>query len=260
MVRPFLRKFMQAALAVIAMVFVAFVFQNCAQSLPGGAGSSSQSGYGTLVSAPGKSCKEILQVNPSSPTAAYYIDPDGKGAGVDPFQVYCDMTTDGGGWMLVARNDQTTTFTAFDRPWVDYKNGFGNLEGHGLGWLGNERLHAVTAAQPVVLKVVDDVRAHLYGQFSVDTEANNYKLGLVDAPATSADGGYFVQFNGVNFTTWDRDNDTYPDDNCAEVYHTGWWYTACYAMTIAGSDMNQVYWRDSAGAVEPAAFIEMWVR
>ena len=42
-------------------------------------------------------CAAILTVDPTSPDGIYAIDPDGAG-GTDPFDVYCDMTTHGGGW------------------------------------------------------------------------------------------------------------------------------------------------------------------
>ena len=49
----------------------------------------------------GESCYDVLARNPSASSDAYIIDPDGIG-GLDPFEVYCDMTTDGGGWTEVA--------------------------------------------------------------------------------------------------------------------------------------------------------------
>lgn len=43
------------------------------------------------------SCREALQAVPTAVSGIYSIDPDGLGLG-ESFEVYCDMTTDGGGW------------------------------------------------------------------------------------------------------------------------------------------------------------------
>ena len=54
---------------------------------------------GSSSDRPGDSCKQIINEGFSIGDGIYWIDPNG-GNTTDSFQVYCDMTVDGGGWIL----------------------------------------------------------------------------------------------------------------------------------------------------------------
>ncbi|KXJ14378.1 Ficolin-2 [Exaiptasia diaphana] len=106
----------------------------------------------------------------------YTVWPDNQGK----IKVYCDMTTDGGGWTVFQRRKDGSV--DFFRNWTDYKRGFGNLTGE--FWLGNDFIHRLSAKKNSSLRVDlgdwDGTKIYAkYGQFKIETEADNYKLRVV---------------------------------------------------------------------------------
>lgn len=151
----------------------------------------------------------------------------------NPFYVYCDMETDGGGWTVFQRRLDGSV--GFYHGWEKYKEGFGNINSE--YWLGNEKLFYLTAQGDYELRVdmtnfEEETRYAHYDKFRIGDEATFYKLiiGTYSGDAGDSLGGH----RDNSFTTKDADHDTYPNSNCAVSYKGAWWYTACHSSNLNG--------------------------
>ena len=159
----------------------------------------------------------------------YSVNPDGKGH----FNVYCDMRTDGGGWTVFQRRQDGSV--DFYRGWNDYKAGFGQLTAD--FWLGNDKIHRLTASRPSSLRVkledwnVNRVYAK-YGKFNIGDEQAQYRLEVSSYSGTANDS--LAYHNNMAFTTKDRDNDGASGKNCAVEYTGAWWYNWCLQSNLNG--------------------------
>ena len=108
-------------------------------------------------------------------SGVYTINPDGSGT----FDVFCDQTTDGGGWNVFQKRQDGSV--VFYRGWADYKQGFGDINGE--FWLGLGKIHRLTSSGQYKLRVdLEDFAGNTayaeYDSFGVVSEGNKYQLSL----------------------------------------------------------------------------------
>ena len=173
-------------------------------------------------------CSDLLKSGHTQ-SGLYSVNPDGRGH----FTVYCDMRTDGGGWTVFQRRQDGSV--DFYRGWNDYKAGFGQLTAE--FWLGNDKIHRLTASRPSSLRVeLEDwngVKVYAkYGKFNIGDEQAQYRLEVGSYSGTAGDS--LAYHNNMAFTANDRDNDNSGSRNCAVRYTGAWWYKSCHYSNLNG--------------------------
>ena len=176
---------------------------------------------------------------------------------------YCDMETDGGKWLVIQRRINGSV--DFYRNWVDYVNGFGDLEGE--FWYGLEKTHCLTTREDVELRIeqgngTTPTIVWTYQLFRVQDASTNYRLTIGQGQGTGYDA--MTEQNGQAFSTKDRDNDGL-SSNCAVSYGGAWWFNKCHHSNLNGrygyhqDDPDRIAWYDGT-AYRHYTNVEMKIR
>jgi len=121
-----------------------------------------------------KDCADTFKAGERD-SRVYTINPDGSGI----FDVFCDHTTAGGGWLVFQKRLDGSV--DFYRGWTEYKRGFGSLTGE--FWLGLDKIHLLTSRENYKLRVdLEDFDGNTYyaeyDLFGVASEGEKYKLSV----------------------------------------------------------------------------------
>jgi len=182
-----------------------------------------------VYSGKAKSCKHIKELVPSSVNGVYEIEVDGE-----KLEVRCEMNSASGGWTVFHRRYDGSV--NFKRKWTSFEDGFGELNGE--FWLGLKKLNKLTKNSVNDLRVEissfdGETKYAKYTEFRIADATENYKISFNGGVH---DGSMFrdslSSSNGMEFSTFDKDNDA-SDGNCAASFGANWW-RACGSNNING--------------------------
>ncbi|XP_045878917.1 tenascin isoform X5 [Meles meles] len=206
-----------------------------------------------------RDCSQAM-LNGDTTSGLYTIYLNGDKA--QALEVFCDMTSDGGGWIVFLRRKNGRE--DFYRNWKAYAAGFGDRREE--FWLGLDNLHKITAQGQYELRV--DLRDHgktayaVYDKFSVGDAKTRYKLRVEGYSGTAGDS--MAYHNGRSFSTFDKDTDS-AITNCALSYKGAFWYKNCHRVNLMGrygdnnhsQGVNWFHWKGHEYSIQ---FAEMKLR
>ncbi|XP_066112495.1 tenascin isoform X2 [Saccopteryx bilineata] len=206
-----------------------------------------------------RDCSQAM-LNGDTTSGLYTIYLNGDKA--QALEVFCDMTSDGGGWIVFLRRKNGRE--DFYRNWKAYAAGFGDRREE--FWLGLDSLSKITSQGQYELRV--DLQDHgktayaVYDRFSVGDAKTRYKLKVEGYSGTAGDS--MAYHNGRSFSTFDKDTDS-AITNCALSYKGAFWYKNCHRVNLMGrygdnnhsQGVNWFHWKGHEYSIQ---FAEMKVR
>lgn len=215
------------------------------------------------------SCWEIKQLQPESPDGTYWLNTPALGA---PEQFHCDMTTDGGGWVLIGRGRE---------GWSSQYEGTGpTSEVHEVisgtdafapkqlgsktvdGLLDNGRVDALsegirvrratnvdgTAWQDARFRMAD--RDRWVWTFGAEHRVGSYDFGVASGAGS---GG---QTNNFGRDSSYRRIDT-RTEVAAQAFRAGW----AFGSNVAGTDSTTSHlWSNTSGGGAARPFTQVYIR
>uniref|UniRef100_A0AAQ5Y6B0 Tenascin N n=1 Tax=Amphiprion ocellaris TaxID=80972 RepID=A0AAQ5Y6B0_AMPOC len=180
-----------------------------------------------------------------------------------PAEVFCDMDTDGGGWLVLQRRNIGKL--DFMKRWRQYIAGFGNLTEE--FWIGLDKIYELTNT-PTQYELRFDLglgseRAYaVYDNFKIAPVKQKFKLTIGKYSGTAGDAMTYHQ--GRPWTTIDSDNDI-ALGNCALTHRGAWWYKNCHLANLNGKWGDNrhsmgVNWEPWKGHLTSIDFTEMKIR
>ncbi|XP_070132343.1 fibroleukin-like isoform X2 [Drosophila bipectinata] len=136
--------------------------------------------------------------------------------GSDPFKVVCYSNKwIGSGWMIVYKHWGKTNY--FNRTYEEFERGIKDVETQleNNYFIGLERLHLLTSRNSYELRMSPDT----CDNFVVGNRSEGYMV----KDTKGCTGPILPNLTKVKFSTWDRDEDGYPDRNLAKEIGYGWW-------------------------------------
>ena len=200
------------------------------------------------------SCQKLLEAGIVD-SGVYTIYPDGFSDGLE---VYCDMETDGGGWIVIQRRQDGSV--DFNRNWAEYRDGFGDLSGE--FWFGNENISMVAGStEPWQLRVdlenmAGEKAPSVYSDFKLKGGDYQFYVGL---PHENIAGDALSQKTWTPFSTRDVVN-VYLWNECQPT--GGWWILKCPESTLNSPyvDMKWNTWEVTQGNPHPLKSCSMKIR